>query len=198
MLPIVASDCVAAYANFSCWRKGHFAVATPVASFDGASPALLVFNTTSSSYLEGAGGLVTAAAYDLVFSEPPPSSPLDLASYDPVTHVNVPMLGCPGGHQLSSFEAPSEFSCDGCTRSGIPPSGWAAGCRECDYDLCAICERSQLNQDEGGSDAPTRWPEQLKVLGELGVGNTEEQRRALEAADGHVERAIELLLGGAS
>lgn len=50
--------------------NGHFAVAAPVASLDG-EPALLMFNTTSANYLSGAGGLVSAATYDLVFSDPP-------------------------------------------------------------------------------------------------------------------------------
>jgi len=54
--------------------NGHFAAATPVADWDGA-PAMVMFNTTSANYLHGAGGLVTAAAFDLFFSSRPEAQP---------------------------------------------------------------------------------------------------------------------------
>lgn len=55
--------------------NGHFVAACPVADWDGTGrPALVVFNTTSASYLGGAGGHMAAAAFDLVFSPPPPAA----------------------------------------------------------------------------------------------------------------------------
>lgn len=51
--------------------NGHFAVASPIADWDGR-PAMAMFNTTAASYLGGGGGLITAAAFDLAFSPAPP------------------------------------------------------------------------------------------------------------------------------
>ncbi len=49
--------------------NGHFAVAVP--ALDGDHRQVILWNTTDANYLLGAGGLATAAAFDLFFGPAP-------------------------------------------------------------------------------------------------------------------------------
>lgn len=59
------SEVVAPASVFVLDLNGHFCIAVP-ARIDGKQ-LLVLFNTTSANYLTGAGGLVSAMAYDLSF-----------------------------------------------------------------------------------------------------------------------------------
>ena len=49
---------------------------------------------------------------------------------------------CPSGHGLTQFSTPnSGFDCDLCDAQ-MPEGATLYGCRQCDYDVCALCRRS--------------------------------------------------------
>lgn len=65
---------------------------------------------------------------------------------------------CPSGHGLTQFSTPRlGFSCDLCDAQ-MPEGATLYGCRQCDYDVCALCRRSaaaSINPSGKGSKEKT-------------------------------------------